>query len=112
MNRKTITLSIAATLALACALPAAQAANQNSKDRQAKIEKIKQNQRLVKQPRTMAEAAATVVRLDNGATSVMVPTELWNSLSVQKDANGNLQVRESDGNSAPVSTTTEGLENE
>ncbi len=61
-------------------------------------------QRTLKQPRTEAEAKPTLKNTPNGTGATMqVPTNLWSSLAAQKDAQGNVQVREYEGNEpAPV----------
>ena len=69
------------------------------------------NAAISKQPKTMAQADATLFRTKSGGTAVRVPTELWSALGVTRDANGNAQVTESDGE-VPAATTTEGLPNE
>lgn len=58
----------------------------------------------LKQPRTAAEALPTLVRRPDGQTSMQVPTELWSTVSVHKDAQGRLHPAESSGDAvAPVS---------
>ncbi len=54
------------------------------------------------QPRTMAEADATQTRLPNGGVMVLVPTELWNHLSVTRDPDGALRLVESEGEAVPA----------
>ena len=114
MNKKTRIFWIASGLAVAGTVSVAQAAKPSptAQERKVLIEKVTKNQRNFKQPRTMAEAAASQVRLANGAVAVAVPTELWNNLSVTTDAPGKLQMHESDGTSAPATSISKGLENE
>jgi hypothetical protein len=67
----------------------------------------------VKQPRTEAEAKRTLVRRPGGQATMQVPTELWNTLSMRKDAQGHEHQVESSGDAtAPRDTTVEGLDNE
>ena len=68
------------------------------------------NAAISKQPKTMAQADATLFRTKSGGSAVRVPTELWSTLGVAKDANGDVQLTESEGE-APA-TKTEGLPNE
>ena len=97
MNRKAGTC-IAAALAAAATLAAvAHAARPMTvQEREARVAAIKANHQSFRQPRTMAEAAATERRLRGGAVSVRVPTELWNQLSADRDAGGERRIRESD----------------
>jgi ABC-type transporter MlaC component len=103
MKYKAILVCIAA-LAVAAASTAAQAAKPVSKERQAAIAKIANNHRNLKQPRTVAEAERTKLVQADGTVQVAVPTELWNELSARKDAQGNLQVSETDGTAVAAST--------
>ena len=66
----------------------------------------------LKQPRTAAEALPTLVRRPGGQESMQVPTELWSTLSVRKDAGGGLHQVESAGDAAPPVTKVEDLDNE
>ena len=68
------------------------------------------NAAISKQPKTMAQADATLFRTKSGGSAVRVPTELWSTLGVAKDADGNVQLTESEGE-APT-TKVEGLPNE
>ena len=102
---------LVAGLAIASAVPAAQAAKPTDQELQAKAAKLAAKRDNFKQPRTMAEGEATQVRLASGATGALVPTELWNQLSVEKDAQGKLQVVEADA-TATVEATSEGLSHE
>ena len=113
-------MKVKATLVLASMVLVGMSAAANAakpdatpEQRSAKAEAMKKNRHAFKatQPRTMAQANATTQKRAGGAVAVRVPEELWNTLSVQRDANGNLRVVESDGTSAPA-TTTEGLPNE
>lgn len=104
MNRKAGTC-IAAALAAAATLAAvAHAARpMTAQERAARVAAIKANHQTFRQPRTMAEAAATERRLRGGAVSVRVPTELWNQLAADRDPTGELRIRESDhGVDAPA----------
>lgn len=83
----------------------------SAQERKAMTDKIKNNMRNYFQPQTAAQAKATAVREPDGTVSAKVPTELWNHLSVQRDANGNMHVIESE-DTALVTTTAEGLDNE
>lgn len=68
--------------------------------------------RNLKQPRTESEALPTLVRRPGGQESMQVPTELWNTLSVHKDAQGKLHQVESSGDAAPRPDCMEDLDNE
>jgi len=78
--------------------------------RKALGESMAQRNRNLKQPRTEAEALPTLVRRPAGGESMQVPTELWNTLSVRKDAQGGLHQVESSGDAAPRSGCEEGLD--
>lgn len=99
MSSKSNVFWLVAGMAIACA-PLAQAGAPTSRDKKAKIEKLVNNQRSFQQPRTMAQAEATQVKLPDGTVQVAVPTELWTTLSVQKGADGKLKVMEADGTGA------------
>ena len=103
MKQKTLLACIAA-LAVAGASMAATAAPRASKERQAAIAKIARNHANFKQPRTAAEAARTQVVKADGTTQVAVPTELWNEMSAQADAQGHVQLREADGTAVEGAT--------
>ena len=107
---------VLASIVLVGAAAAAQAAQPDSKleQRAAKVESMKAKRHAFKatQPRTMSQADATKVRKAGGAIAVRVPEELWSTLSVERDANGNLRVLESDGTQAAPATKTEALPNE
>jgi hypothetical protein len=65
------------------------------------------------QPRTMMQSDAAKLRsASTGAQGQLVATDLWNTLSVQTDANGKLQIVESDGVVSEAPKATEGLPNE
>ncbi len=100
-----------AGLAIASAAPTAQAAKPTEKQIEAKAAKLAVQRGNFKQPRTVAEGEATVTRMANGATGALVPSDLWNQLSVEKDAQGNPRVHEADGTIAAASTS-EGLSHE
>src|SRR3546814_12992867 len=78
--------------------------------RKALGEAMAQRNRDLKQPRTEAEALPTLVRRPEGGESMQVPTELWNTLSVSKDAQGGLRQVESSGDTAPRPGCKEGLD--
>ena len=61
------------------------------------------------QPQTAGQAKATLRKTSGGGTEIRVPTELWNTLGAQQDANAPIRIVESDGTGAPV---TEGLPHE
>ncbi|NUS60429.1 MAG: hypothetical protein HOQ01_05735 [Lysobacter sp.] len=107
------TYILMAGVALAGVSVAALAANPNKARIEAEAAAIAKNPNaaISKQPKTMAQADATLFRTKSGGTAVRVPTELWSALGVTRDANGNVQMTESDGE-APATTTTEGLPNE
>lgn len=65
------------------------------------------------QPQTADQARTTKRTIAGGGTEVRVPTELWNTLGTQQDANGKVRVVESDGTaSATEVPATEGLPHE
>lgn len=97
MNRKAGTCIAAALAAGATLAAVAHAAKpMSAQEREARVAAIKANHQAFRQPRTMAEAAATEQRLRGGGVSVRVPTELWNQLSAERGATGELRIRESD----------------
>ena len=101
MNRKAgtgIAAALAATAMLAAVAHAARP--MTVQEREARVADIKANHQSFRQPRTMAEAAATEQRLRGGAVSVRVPTELWNQLSAGRDASGELRIDETDHGAA------------
>ncbi|WP_036168631.1 hypothetical protein [Noviluteimonas dokdonensis] len=114
MKKATLVL---ASMVLVGATAAAHAAkpqdDSTPEQRSAKAESMKAKRHAFKatQPRTMSQANATQVRKPGGAVAVRVPEELWSTMAVQRDANGNLRVIETDGTAAPAATT-EGLPNE
>jgi len=71
-------------------------------ERQDMAAKVASRQRLVKQPRTVAEAKPTLVQQADGSAAMQVPTELWSHMAAQTDAQGRVQVREFEGNDLPV----------
>ncbi|MCL1635043.1 hypothetical protein M2650_10420 [Luteimonas sp. SX5] len=75
-----------------------------AQERSSMAKTVAARQRTLKQPRTEAEAKPTLRNTPNGTGATMqVPTNLWSSLAVQRDAQGNLRVREYEGNEpAPV----------
>jgi hypothetical protein len=106
---------VLASIVLVGATAAAHAAQPDSKleQRNAKAESMKQKRHSFKatQPRTLSQADATKVRKAGGTLQVRVPEELWSTMAVQRDANGQLRVIETDGTQAPAATS-EGLPNE
>jgi hypothetical protein len=107
MNHKARMLWLISGLAIAGAASVAQAAKPSTtaQQRKATVETIKKNHKgfAATQPRTMAQANATMARLPNGAGAMRAPTELWNNLAVQRDAQGSLhQVETSNGAQAPA----------
>lgn len=102
MNHKARALWLISGLAVAGVASVAQAAKPSTtpQQRKAAVETIKRNHAgfSATQPRTMAQANATKVRLAGGAGAMRAPTELWNHLAVQRDAQGNAhQVETSNG---------------
>jgi hypothetical protein len=104
MKHKARLFLVTTALAAAGVATVAQAANTTPQARKAAIEKIAKNHANFKQPQTMTEANATKVRMPNGAVGIAVPVELWNNLTVQKDAQGTARVVESDGATADASS--------
>jgi hypothetical protein len=78
--------------------------------RKQKIDLIAHNHRLFKQPKTQREAMATLVKQSDGTVGMAVPESLWNTMSVQQNANG-MKVLEADG-TAPAPAASEGAPNE
>ena len=111
MTNKSNLFWLVAGLAIASAVPAAQAAKPSAQELQAKAAKLAAKRHNFQQPRTMAQGEASQARLASGATGALVPTELWNQLSAEKDAQGNLQIVEADGTDAPAASS-EGLSHE
>ena len=106
---------VLASMVLVGATAAAHAAKPTDtpQQRSAKAEAMKAKRHAFKatQPRTMSQANATQVRKAGGSYAVRVPEELWSTLAVERDDNGNLRVVETDGTHAPAAKT-EGLPNE
>ena len=102
---------LATGLAIASATPAVQAAKPTAQELEAKAAKLAAKRSNFKQPRTMKEGEATVVRLADGTTRALVPTDLWNQLSVERDAEGNIKIVEADATATPVAKS-EGLSHE
>src|SRR5688572_578648 len=96
MKAKALLFCMATAMVVAGAASAVQPQGKDAQARKAAVEKIKANQRSFQQPRTMAEASRTEVRQADGTVAVAVPTELWNEMSAERDANGNVRVTESD----------------
>ena len=113
MNRKARLICIAAGLAVAGTAATADAAKPlTQKERKAKTAQIKQNHRNFQQPRTIAQAEARVAPLPGGGSALAVPTELWSHLAIERDAEGNVQLRETEGDATPSSTNTGGAGHE
>lgn len=95
---------------------AAQAAKPEltGKEKKAMAAKVVANQKKAPpQPRTMAQSNAAKLRsTGTGAEGQMVASDLWNTLGVQTDANGQMRIVEADGNGESAPKTTEGLPNE
>ena len=96
-------LWLVAGMAIA-SVPVAQAAQSTPKDRKAQTEKIIKNQRSFQQPRSMAEADATQVKMVDGTVKSAVASELWNTLSAREGADGKMEIVETDGMVVPAST--------
>ena len=112
MNGKTRIFWILTGLAVAGAASVAHAAKPlTPQERKAKSEALIKNHRTFQQPRTMAQTNAAARRLPDGTTAAPLATELWNHLSVERDAAGQLKIKESDGATAP-SAATEGSDHE
>jgi hypothetical protein len=103
MTRNSNLLWLVAGMAIA-SVPVAQAAQSNSKERKAQTEKIIKNQRSFQQPRSMAEADATQVKMVDGTVKSAVASELWSTLSVREGADGKMEIVETEGMVAPAST--------
>lgn len=103
MSQSSNLLWLAVGVAIAV-VPVAHAASGTSKDRKAQTAKIIKNQRSFQQPRSMAQADATQVKLVDGTVKSAVASELWSTLSVREDADGKLQMVESEGTVAPAAT--------
>jgi hypothetical protein len=107
-------LLILAGITLASGAMSAHAAKPLSvAEKQAAAQAVKQNHKRanVLVPRTMAEANGTLRQTPSGGKAISVPTELWNTLSVRKAADGSLRMVETDGTATPA-TKSEGLPNE
>lgn len=102
MTKNSNLLWLVAGMAMAT-LPVAHAAQSASKDRKAQTQKIIKNQRSFQQPRTMAEADATQVKMVDGTVKSAVASELWSTLSVRKGADGKMEIVETEGRAAPAS---------
>lgn len=97
-----------AGLLLAFAASAAQAAKPQTVKHHMKMAEKRQ---FATSPRTMAQADAALVSLPSGVLAQPIPTELWNYIAVQKDAQGNLRQVETSSPAAPTGTF-KGLDNE
>lgn len=95
-----------AVLGTAHAAPPAHSARpMDAQTRKQMTERVASNHRSFRQPRTMAEGAATLARRPNGTELALVPTELWNTLSVREDADGRLRIVERDAAHPPAVMT-------
>ena len=113
MKREARLLCIAAALAVAGTAATADAAKpMTAKERAAKSQEIRENHRNFQQPRTMAQAEARIAPLPGGGAALAVPTELWSHLSVQRDAEGNVHLRETEGDATAASATAGGAGHE
>jgi len=108
------TLALAG-VTLACATTMAWAAKPELTGQQKKemAAKVKENHKnALPQPRTMAQANDMRLKsATTGAEGIRVATELWPTLYVQTDANGNKRIVDGEGDAVPAATT-EGLPNE
>ena len=113
MNRNA-TLALAGVV-LACATTAAFAAKPELTGQQKKAlaAKVKENHKNdAPQPKTMAQSNATkLVDAASGAEGILIASDLWPTMYVQTDANGNKHVVETENGVAPT-TTMEGAPNE
>lgn len=104
---------LAGVAALVGTAAAADAAQPTRAEREAAVAAVKNNPdaALARQPKTMAQAELTETRTRRGVgNNVRVPTELWSTLGVRTDAQGEVRLTEHEGD-APA-TQTEGLPNE
>jgi len=106
MNRMSHACWLLSALAIAGTASVAQAAKPSTtpQQRKAAVEQIKHNHKqfAATQPRTMAQADQTKVRLPNGTEAMRAPTELWNHLAVQHDAQGKPHQVETSNGQAPA----------
>ena len=106
MNRMSHACWLLSALAIAGTASVAQAAKPSTtpQQRKAAVEQIKHNHKqfAATQPRTMAQADQTKVRLPNGTEAMRAPTELWNHLAVQRDADGKLRQVETSNGDVPT----------
>jgi hypothetical protein len=103
---------LAATAVAGTSAVALAAKPMTQKERKAKAEQVRQNHRQFQQPRTIAQAEASAVRQPDGSVGLAVPAELWNQLSVTRDADGNLHLHESEGASTPAAAQSGGCDHE
>lgn len=101
MKKNPNLLWLVAGMAMA-SVPVAHAAPAASKDRKAQTQKIINNQRSFQQPRTMAEADASQVKMVDGTVKSAVASELWSTLSVREGADGRMEIVETEGLVAPA----------
>ena len=99
MKLKSQLILLSSSLLVASVAGAAGTDGKSMAKRDARTQKVADTSRLLQQPRTMDQAAATQVRLADGTGGYLVPTELWNELAVQKTAEGKTRVVETDANS-------------
>lgn len=103
MSQKSTLLWLVAGMTIA-SVPVAHAASGASKDRKTQTARIIKNQRSFQQPRSMAQADATQVKMVDGTVRSAVASELWSTLSVREAADGKLQIVETEVTVAPAST--------
>lgn len=109
MNRMAKATCLLAAIAVAGTSAAALAGKRMTpQERQARAEQVRQNHRQFEQPQTLAQAEATAVRQPDGTVGLAVPVELWNHLSVTRDASGKVQVHETEGDAIPATARTGG----
>ena len=101
-----------AGIALAGASAASMAAKPISPRAQAAADAAAKNPTatIAHQPKTMAQSDATAFRTKSGGSSVRVATDLWSTMQVRTDADGKVQVVETEGDAK--ATTPEGLPHE
>lgn len=74
-------------------------------ERKSMAQAVASRQRLIKQPRTAAEASRTFKATPNGdGSTIQVPTELWTHMAATTDAQGKITIREYEGDQAPAAT--------
>jgi hypothetical protein len=107
-------LMIVAGIALASGAMSAHAAKPMTvAEKKAAAEAVAQNHKRfnVTPPKTMAQANGTLRQTATGGNAISVPTDLWNTLAVEKAADGSVRIVETDG-TATAGAKQEGLPNE